>query len=172
MCIRESIYTPPHDYLFIYICNYIIYIYTYISYIYIYIAYMVHRFSNLGYKSIEGPMWLGFATFRSYPHPLHALSPISATAQRRLQGLGAAKCQLTCSHRDPLVCYHSFPLFPMVFPLFPMGTPMKIAIFGISPDGFSGRQGHRLRRSPSTPFHAWSATMPLDFWNRHGAATC
>ena len=51
-----NIYTPPPEYIYIYICNYIIYIYTYISYIYIYIAYMVHRFSNLGYKSIEGPM--------------------------------------------------------------------------------------------------------------------
>ena len=143
-----------------------------------YIAYMVHRFSNLGYKSMEGPMWLGFATFRSYPHPLHALSPISATAQRRLQGLGAAKCLTwfdTEIHWFVIIVSHSFPLFPMVFPLKMMifhRFSMKIAIFGISPGGFSGRQGHRLRRSPSTPFHAWSATMPLDFWNRHGAATC
>ena len=97
-------------------------------------------------------MWLGFATFRSYPHPLHALSPISATAQRRLQGLGAAKC-LTFSRDpdDPLVC-HSFPWCSH-------GVPMKMATFSEYRQigETSGRQGHRLRRSPSTPFHAWSA---------------
>ena len=66
-----------------------VYIYTYIQIYLLTITCMVHRFSNLGYKSMEAaPCDLASPPFEAIP--IHALSPISAAQQPRLQGLSAA----------------------------------------------------------------------------------